>query len=84
MLIILILILSCLRWADSTCLQRLTVPVVDNLIADLKECVREVKEASAAAQAQGGKGKKKKEGTMVALYGPYRFTFVVCCFRSEN
>ncbi|THH00240.1 hypothetical protein EW145_g7117 [Phellinidium pouzarii] len=40
---------------------RLTVPVVDQFIADLKDCVREVKERQLA--------KGDKEGTMVVLYG---------------
>ncbi|KLO15424.1 PLP-dependent transferase [Schizopora paradoxa] len=39
---------------------RLTVPVVDKFIADLKECVQEVKERPAT---------DKTEGDMVAVYG---------------
>ena len=40
-------------------IQRLTVPVVDTFIQDLKESVREVK------------GKPAGKGTMVALYGAF-------------
>ncbi|KAI5116500.1 hypothetical protein M0805_009925 [Coniferiporia weirii] len=39
---------------------RLTVPVVDNFIADLKDCVREMKGRSSAGD---------KQGNMVVLYG---------------
>jgi len=39
---------------------RLTIPVVDKFIADLKDCVREVKERPAS---------DKTEGNMVAVYG---------------
>ncbi|KAL5523548.1 hypothetical protein ACEPAG_7721 [Sanghuangporus baumii] len=42
---------------------RLTVPVVDQFIADLKDCVREVKVLSSSTSSSA------KEGNMVALYG---------------
>ncbi|KAH8119046.1 hypothetical protein DFH11DRAFT_416442 [Phellopilus nigrolimitatus] len=46
--------------ACTVSLSRLTVPVVDNFIADLKDCVAEIK---ASPQS------KEKEGNMVAVYG---------------
>jgi hypothetical protein len=48
--------------------QRLTVPVVDQFIADLKDCVREEKAAPK-------KSKGEKEGNMVAVYGACLFLF---------
>jgi hypothetical protein len=44
---------------DTAWPQRLTVPVVETLIADLKDCVKEAK------ASPGG------QGSMVVLYGPY-------------
>ncbi|KAL5528632.1 DPL1 [Sanghuangporus sanghuang] len=44
---------------------RLTVPVVDQFIADLKDCVREVKVLSSSMSSE----EKGEEGNMVALYG---------------
>ncbi|KAL5507479.1 DPL1 [Sanghuangporus vaninii] len=47
---------------------RLTVPVVDQFIADLKDCVREVKVLSSSTSSSVKKD-KAEEGNMVALYG---------------
>ena len=44
-------------------MQRLTVPVVDQFIADLKDCIREEK-----IEPKKAKG---EEGNMVALYGMF-------------
>lgn len=47
--------------------QRLTVPVNEDFVSDLKDCVAEVKAKQAKAKESG---EKKKPGNMVALYGP--------------
>lgn len=52
-------------------MQRLTVPVVDTFIEDLKECVREAK------------GQPAGDGTMVAVYGTFPSDFI-CFFRFDS
>lgn len=49
--------------------QRLTVPVVHQFIADLKDCVKEVKTMPASA----------KQGNMVMLYGPSFLSSIAHC-----
>ena len=48
--------------------QRLTVSMVDNFIADLKDAVKEAKVTPSG------------EGTMVALYGPLVYLYDVLCY----